>query len=305
MLTLPVSKESQKFHSEWMSSALDTSTCNQDARSEDRLMEAKQIFRAAALACVFGLGTGCMSSGQTKPASDQLVENQQVTIPILAGKSVELQIDMFQRVRKKGGIYSHGQEYDPEDIEIRPIKRTANEEMQSNWLVEDVRLSLNTNDQLDYFEQSLENTIEHSGATLSSSGDADYTLEAKLTFGPTPAPAYQSYNLGKSMGVGLLTLGLGPKSYSAETDYEVRFVLKDSKGRILTDYSQTIREEKEVMKHNLNISRHNQVRDIAVEIFRLSLTENLASFSSEASSICIDACRSESDADLSFKSPVN
>lgn len=246
-----------------------------------------------------------MSSTQTKPASDQLVEHQQVTFPILAGKSVELQIDMFQRVRKKGGIYSHGQEYDPEDIEIKAIKRTADEEMQSNWLIEDVRLSLKTNDQLDYFEQSLKQAIEQSGATLSSSDDADYTLEAKLTFGPTPAPAYQSYNLGKSMGVGLLTLGLGPKSYSAETDYEVQFVLKDSAGRILTDYSQTIREEKEVMKHNLNISRHNQVRDVAVEIFRLSLAENLTSFSSEASSICIDACPSASDSDISLKSSIN
>ena len=268
-------------------------------------MEAKQIFRSAALACVFSLGTGCISSTQTKPASDQLVENQKITFPILAGKSVDLQIDIFQRVRKKGGIYFYGQEYDPEDIEIKAIERTADEEMQRNWLIEDVRLSLKTNDQLDYFEKSLEQAIEHSGANLSSSDDADYTLEAKLTFGPTPAPAYQSYNLGKSMGVGLLTLGLGPKSYSAETDYEVQFVLKDSAGRIFTDYSQTIREEKEVMKHNLNISRHKQVRDIAFEIFRLSLAENLASFSSEISKICSGSCQSAPDSSISLKTPVN
>jgi len=249
-------------------------------------MDVKQVARAVSLACVLSIGAGCMSTAPTKPIADQVAERSQVTFPALSGKSVILDVDLFQRSWKNSGIHTKGQSYTADDVEVKAVERVDDDNMTQNWVVQDVRLSLKTNEQLDYFEQSVKSSLARSGVSLVNQDESDYTLEAQLTFGPTPAPAFGSYNLGKSLGMGLLTLGLGPDSHSAVTDFDVFFRLKDASGHVVSEYSKSVQQEEELMKHPLNISRDSQVLDSAMKLFQTSLEAQLEAFSAEVSRNC-------------------
>jgi hypothetical protein len=268
-------------------------------------MDVKQVMRAVSIACVLSIGAGCTSTAPTKPVADLVAERSQVTFPSLSGKSVALDLGLFQRAWKDSGLHTKGQSYTDDDVEIKVVERVSDADMTQNWVVQDVRLSLKTNEQLDYFEQSVESSLTRSGVLIADQGKSDYTLVAQLTFGPTPAPSFGSYNLGKSLGMGLLTLGLGPDSHSAQTDFDVLFRLQDASGNVISEYSKTVQQEEEFMKHPLNISGGAQVLDSAMELFRASLETQLEAFSTEVSRSCSNCQENIQQTELQNSSSVN
>ncbi len=223
----------------------------------------------AALILAMSAMSGCSNAPQ-KTVDDQVQERQAFTIHALKGKSVALDVAYFQKVKKEG----------TDELEVRPVEREKDNEMYKGVLLEDARLQLKTNEQLDFFQKYLERVVTTSGGQLAQEGSkADVKIQASLTYGPTPAPAYRSYNFGKSLGLGLLTLGLGPNSYDAVADYEIGLTLNDNNKTV--EYKARVEQSSEHLKSSFNIGRWSEVQEAAMEAFRVTLEAQLKAFSAK------------------------
>lgn len=214
--------------------------------------------------------SGC-SNAPKKAVVDQVQERNSFVLHDLKGKSVSLDVAYFQKMKKEG----------KDEFEVRSVELKNDSEMYKGIIVEDARLQLKTNEQLDFFQKYLERIVTISGGQLVQNGSkADVKIQAGLTYGPMPAPAYRSYNLGKSLGLGLLTLGFGPNSYDGVVDYEISLTLSGNSKQV--EYKNRVEQSSEQLKSSFNIGRSSEVQEAAMEAFRLTLETQLKAFSDKA-----------------------
>lgn len=162
---------------------------------------------------------GC---GTVAQVENNQIEKRQHTL--LNGKSIALRANYRIHEWNDDGMYLIGQK--PKPGETHDVDYDSTRELKKGVVLQDSELGLGTRDLLGRFEPTLRQALQASGANVSGSAE-DYQLNATLTFGPTPAPAYADYNFGKSLGMGLVTMGLAPKQYRLRTDYTLTLVLRD------------------------------------------------------------------------------
>lgn len=237
------------------------------------------------------LSVGCGSNPQ-KSVDEQVVERSKsmVSVPAFSGKTVALDLALYQRVTKDQAVAGEPIPANEVEYVLRPVERVPDDKLYSNGLIADVRLNFRTNEQLDFFEKYFLSFIERSGGRLVSGAEpADLTIKAKMVYGPMPAPAYRDYNVAKSAALGIVTLGLGPRSYSAVVDYEIDLSLMKSESLVL-QHSNLVKKDDEQIKSQFNIGGREEVRDVALETFRGSIEEQAAEFARRVNATCKSGC---------------
>lgn len=201
----------------------------------------------------------------------------------LQDKSIAIQVDMAY-LRKQGGNGGDA-------LKIEPVQRVADKDMERGLIFEDARLQLKTNAQLDLFEKYIYKIAERSAAKIvSNPAGADYVLHAKLTFGPMPAPAYRDVNAAKTLGISLLTMGLGPRSWSAVVDYTVDLRLDSAEGKTIAHYKEKVQANSEQLKSGFNSSRDAEVQEDAIIALNSSFVQNLNNFIERVNQGCARDC---------------
>lgn len=230
---------------------------------------------------------GCASAPQ-KSIEQQISDHYPPTISALSGKSVAINIEFMQRINKSENISNKSQD---NSYDIAPVIITQDKDMKSGLIFEDARIQLKTNEQLDFFQKYIYETVSRSGGLALPAGqNADMLLSAKLTFGPVPAPAYRDHNLGKSLGISMLTLGLGPSSWSAIVDYKIDIHIQDNKRNSVVEYSEIVRKNDEELKSYFNFDRIKEVQQIAIEAFRITLQQQIQAVAQKINKTCKNDC---------------
>ena len=224
---------------------------------------------------------GCASTTPQKSPEQQVSESPFPKIAAFSGKRISLNIDFRQKHEKKE---------QKEEFEIRPVERTKEKDMYQGAILQDARISLKTNDQLEFFERYVAHTLIQSGAVIvPTESSSDMAINATLTYGPTPAPAYRDYNFGKSLGMSLMTLGLGPRSYDSVVDYTISIELKKAETSIAA-HSKIIKKNSEELKSQFNFNRGSDVQDSAIASFQATLQEQMTLFAKRIETACGSSC---------------
>ncbi|MBN2232036.1 MAG: hypothetical protein JXR25_13290 [Pontiellaceae bacterium] len=215
--------------------------------------------------------TGC----STIPKVDQ----NQLAIgngSVIDGKTVKINYRIRQHYWKEGFVHSIGQRPEPEEIETKDYD--AERELKSGIILADMEINLGTRQILQRFEPVLERALRAAGAQLDNDNHT-YSLIAELCFGPTPAPAYSVYELGKSVGVSLMTLGLGPKKYELHNDYTLKLCLTEhATGNVIKQHEYVADDSYLHNIHSLDIGAHKRSIEAACDLFEDSLEGFLTDF---------------------------
>ena len=199
------------------------------------------------------------------------------TVGTLDGRSVRVAVDFRQHYWKDGGLHMTGQEPAPGETEVRDYD--FDRELKDYAIVADAELVRKTRDMLYLVEPRLREALERAGAMPTEQDAADLVMDAVFEFGPTPAPAFADFDLGKSLGLGLVTMGMAPKQYMIRTDYTLSLRLSDARdGAVI--HAQTFRD-RDALPHSTSSFTLPHLRketDTAVKQFEESLEQNLNAF---------------------------
>ena len=195
---------------------------------------ARQLFQGAAPAIALIASLALAGCGSTARVDDNTLTAKRGS-PI-DGKPVALALRFRQHVWKDPGLYMTGQTPKPGETVTREYDFTR--ELKDYVIVTDAENNLGTREMLTATEPAIRQALALAGARVTDDPDAPFRLDAEVTFGPTAAPAYADYDLGKSLGMSMLTLGLGPRQYQLREDYALTLRLTDTTtGAVLLERS--------------------------------------------------------------------
>ena len=196
---------------------------------------------------------------------------------VLDGETVAVMTRIRQHVWKGAGIHAIGQRPGPHDTVLHDYD--FDRRLASNLVVQDAEVGLGTREMLQDLEPTLVEALNSAGAVITDSPDVRFQLDAELTFGPTPAPAYSAHLLGKSLGSSLLTLGLGPSQYALRSDFQLRLRLREAEsGRVVAEDTFTADESHAQSLHALDVGAQARSAEAARKLFRDTLEGQLSAF---------------------------
>lgn len=239
----------------------------------------KQLKNRTLASCSFALVfllTGC---GTVAKVDNNKIKNQRDTF--INGKSISLKFKYRQHEWRDSGLHLIGQA--PKPGETQEVDYDLTRELKKGVILQDVEMGLGTREILARFEPTLTQALQSAGAYVSGPKE-DFLLNATLTFGPTPAPAYADYNLGKSLGTSLLTMGLAPRQYRLRTDYTLNLALRDANsGKTVKEKTCKSNQEHahSISKFDLSNTQQKHIdaaKDLFVDSLEGCLNDFLASF---------------------------
>ncbi len=109
--------------------------------------------------------------------------------------------------------------------------------------VSDTNLSVVSTRSLQNINEIVERHLPAGVTTLANENAADFQFDVEITAYEKQGPTFWDFEFLKSLGVGLVTLGLGPDYWDVIADFDVKYALKDSKNNLLIAREYSIEEK--------------------------------------------------------------
>lgn len=185
---------------------------------------------------------------QLTPMADSIVE----------GKSVAVETEAWELFHKGGGLVTMGHGVDRTKLLRRRYDKDSDINAGGPLFVRADKAA-GTREMLAAFQPTLEQGLRAGGGRIAALGEAQYLLEAQLTFGPYPAPAYTRVKLGEATAQNLVTLGFGATPNKVWADYELTLRLRDQ------ETGEIVRERTETVFHGYDETHREGTFDLGVQ----------------------------------------
>lgn len=213
----------------------------------------QKIVGALLALCLAALLTGCATH-----ANIEMPLVNQSGLESFSGKSINYQLYYSQ---PEPGLFTGG-------------------EKQAMKPVEEVNLSVASARVLQKIPRYIESQLPASSRQVGKSERSDYTLLIEMDAKNKRGPAYSNHQFGKSLGKGMLTMGLGPSHYKIIADFNVNYKLK-SNGRTL--YQKSYQVNDAVNHQKSDFESYSSLDDYSGQLLEKHMVLTLNSFLKDAS----------------------
>lgn len=203
--------------------------------------------KTLAMLCVMAIMTGCASHAEIKMPAVQSISS-----PKFEEKKFHYEVYYSQ---PKPGVFSGGDQ--------EPLKPLSDSELS-------ISSSAVLKDLPNYITEQLP-----SSASISSKENSDYQINVELVANHKRGPVYANHELAKSLGKGILTLGLAPSDYEIIADFNVTYHLAEDGHAI---YNKSYEVTDRVQHQRGDFESYNSVNDPAGQLLKKHIILTLNDF---------------------------